>query len=518
MELYVFALIAFVILLPVLFFLPGGIARIGKVWIAGGGLLISLLGLLALNQYSLWMVAIFLFILVIVSSLVIGNRFGPQILAEGEAQDNESSSAVADTTEKDEKIFFAAVDEEESVIDNSSRGTAEFKEEENLLNLDWEPEKDEDTQVEFIPNEELEEIPILSETDDSDNDSQDPIDLEDVEASEDTDLTEEVILEEVMYENTPDVELSEIEWLIQQEEQEDTEPVHNLENVEALSDSEESIEDASIINAHEEAEDMEDEMEPLSEIEWMISQAETEQASHENVLSEDPQEKEDSVQDGELPPFELSADELSFLESGNAGIDEESEEEVDLSAEESLEADSDQDEDHSFGVELSERPEILQEEPELLSDTFEEEEEKLDELESSELDEGISDELTEVSDQETQDEIHPGTEESGQELDMRPPLQTLVIHTIVEELAYFKNKLSLAEFEALTKQYLHPELHDRDYYVLSQQLIQRYNELKEYKKLKLFIDEIEDRFSSYPILKSELNDYKEIAWMNMIKE
>ncbi|EDL64681.1 hypothetical protein [Bacillus sp. SG-1] len=506
MELYIFALIAFVILLPVLFFLPGGMTKKGRVWIAGGSLLISLLGLLALNQYPLWMVAIILFILVIVSSLVIGNRFGPQLLADGGVQDADNFAADADNVVKEEKIFFAAVDEVDDLVEDNPEEADDFSE--SGINMDSEENVQEDTLMEFITNEELEELPLLTVTDDSVNK---------VESVQDNDETEEIIIDE----DTSVEELSELEWLIQQEEQEDTGPVHTVENDEGSSDSEESLEELPIMDIQEKPVLPDEEMEPLSEIELMIHEAEDEPSILEPADHEPSQETSNTIpeESDELQPILLDDNEIKFFQSDYS---EEDQKLVELFSAESSETDSITPEEELLVKEaLSDMPVVLEEELDDLSDDGSSEEEMLQDAESepSDLEEGILSEPMENTEHESQDEIHSEFPEGVQEeSEVRSPLQTLVIQTIVEELAYYKNKMSLAEFEALIAQYMHPKLHDRDYYVLSQQLIQRYNELKEYKKLKLFIDEIEERFISYPVLKSELNDYKEIAWKNIVKE
>ncbi|WP_421380215.1 hypothetical protein ACOJQI_17345 [Bacillus salacetis] len=490
MEVYIFALIAFVVLLPVLFFLPGGITKKGKIGIAAGALFISLLGLLALNQYSLWMVAIILFILVMVSSLVIGNRFGPQLLAEDGVQETNSPASTEDI-EKEERVLFSTVGEVLEPAENTSEETGDPIEQGIIM------ESENDSQVE-TDEEGLEEIPLLAETDIPEEEVTRQIDFE-----ENDDLLEgeEEILEEMPNDITSEEDLSEIEWLIQQEDQ-DIEPVHNFENDEQVTDNDDSIEERPIIGASEESQsEMPDENdEILSEIELMIDQVEEDP---EAAISDVPK-VEDELETIELPNKEIESFEHEVSED-LLHLEEVTEEtEHNEEAEELLiEVDSSQIAEFEIPEE-----EKLNSNEDLLEEKFESLE---TEEEKPEQEEVISDELVE-------EEIRQENAQDDQESETHSPLQTRVIQTIAEELIYYKNKLSLKEFEELVGQYLHPKLHDRDYFVLSQQLIQRYHESKEFTKLKIFIDEIEERFISYPILKSELNDYKEIAWKNIVKQ
>jgi hypothetical protein len=508
MEEYIFALIAFVVLLPVLFFLPGGITKKGKIWIAGGGLLISLMGLLALNQYSLLMVAIILFLLVIVSSLVIGNRFGPQLLAEEGVQDTTNHADAG--TEKEERILFSTVEEELPSVMNASDETFDSSGEEIQL------ETEKEAEVEFIPDEELGELPLVTDLENPDHELKDQKDLQEDENALDNEETKEEILEEMPYEGTADEELSEIEWLIQQEEQDNTELVHNLESDEQVSE-EDTLEELSIIDAPEKSQsDLPDEeLETLSEIELMIHHADEETTSpladlEEELIHEDTFEHEEM---DELQPIEITNKELEFLKDGSLEETHEGQVQEYLVPIEEVTGDDELDEaEDSLPEErLSESPEVEELEEEFISENNSIKAKQ----ETDDQEELVSDDLTEKKEQ---DKTFSEEDLSAEETETRSPLQARVIQTIVEELAYYKDRLPLGEFESLAGQYMHPNLHDRDYYVLSQQLIQRYYESKEYKKLKTLIDGIEERFISYPILKSELNDYKEIAWKNIVKQ
>jgi hypothetical protein len=512
MEVYIFALIAFVVLLPVLFFLHGGITKKGKIGIAAGALFISLLGLLALNQYSLLMVAIILFILVMVSSLVIGNRFGPQLLAEDGVQET-SSSSEEENIEKEEKVLFSSMEEELAPIGTASEGTIHSEEEK----ISTQPEKD--SQVEFISDEELEEIPLLTETETPENEPKDSSHLQKDEDVKDN--LNESIQEELSAEHSSVEDLSELEKLILQGEHEDL--VHNLEDENKLPGDEDTLEELPAMEVHENDQSAlyEENMEPLSEIELMIHQAEEETISPEFEPQDDliNQDNLELAETDELKPIELPNTEIEFLEN----VLDEQDSELKVNSEKNVEVETnDRAEELLLEEGLSEKTKIenLEEEHEVILNEDFSEDGKLetDEMEESKPEEAVSEELIETEDQANEDGIYLQDEQPVKESEVHSPLQTRVIQTIIEELAYYRNKLPLGEFEAMVEQYLHPKLHDRDYFVLSQQLIQQYHELKEYKKLKLFIDEIEERFISYPILKSELNVYKEIAWKNIVKQ
>ncbi|MGF2617269.1 hypothetical protein FZC84_05395 [Rossellomorea vietnamensis] len=533
MEEYIFALIAFVLLLPVLFFMPGAMTRKGKVWIAGGGLLISLLGLLASNQYPLGLVAIILFILVIVSSVMFGNRFGPLLLAEeGLADRNNSAEAVAGT-ERPEKVLFTSVAEEqeppESILEEPEAVQEEALE-----------ESENDTRTEFI-NEDLEEIPLLTENGSSMYDIKEEAVLPEIEENvgQDSEDKEDSILEEDTLEQTVDEDLSEIEMLIQQEEGDHSEPVHNTDEVETLmADIDESLEESAHIGMNEdwESDERAEEHQELSEIELLIDGSDdTESAKDDSELYSDLEDDITADTEADQPEAnrdhalgELTEIEAEFLMAPAA-------DESDLEVLSLIEESMDEGEE-SKEIESSDEPEepVLEEgileageddiqtvESEILhsGDSIEQGEEQEEELEPAALLE--ADEMEDSSEESYHGEEDQSSEEEtqqGQEPEGNAQLQTLIIHTIAEELAYYRNKMALEEFEALAGQYLHPELHDRDYYVISQQLIQRYYESQEYEKMMAFIKGMEERFLSYPVLKSELNDYKEIAWKNTLKQ
>ncbi|MGM0844065.1 MAG: hypothetical protein ACQEUT_03735 [Bacillota bacterium] len=570
MEEYIFALIAFVLLLPVLYFMPGEISRKGKVLIAGGGLLISLLGLLANNQYPLLLVAIILFILVLVSSVMIGNRFGPLLLAEEGVQDRNSNAGADGEEERTERILFTATEEQQEFAQSHLEEKQEIAPEASLA------QSGNETKVEFI-NEDLEEIPLLTDAESTLGDSSEEAFMPEVEEnsrqySEDK---EESIEEEASPQHPDEEELSEIEMLIQHEKWEGSESVHITEQDETNVSSDEPLEELTLTASIEDSEldDESQENEELSEIELLIDRAdETDQSDldiEDEILSEgtsplkvveEPGVEEELSEieamidrtNDETAQSHLKLQEGTLPEDTNQPEAVKEPEETALGELSEIEAEflmtgQTVDDTDSFIEELT----TLEEEIEETRETMEEEIEEEDMTEIKTASEEVSEETSEVllseaplkqghQQEEEQDSVlleaaemqaaseksnlNPVDESIGdetfadQEPQKKDQLQTMVIHTIAEELSYFRNKMSLAEFEELAGQYLHPDLHDRDYYVLSQQLIQRYHESKEYRKMKVFIEKLEDRFMSYHALKSELNDYKEIAWKNIIKQ
>ncbi|MGD6968980.1 hypothetical protein ACQCVP_21405 [Rossellomorea vietnamensis] len=530
MEEYIFALIAFVLLLPVLLFLPGAMTRKGKVWIAGGGLLISLLGLLASNQYPLGLVAIILFILVIVSSVMIGNRFGPLLLAEEGVQDRNNSAEADTAADRPEKVLFTAVEEES--------GSAESTLEEPEAAQEEAPAESE-TRVEFI-NEDLEEIPLLIENDSTAYDIKEEAAGPETEAvaAQYSEEKEENILEEVSFQPSTDDELSEIEMLISQEEGERPEPLHNTNQDEAVVEAEEPLEELSDNSTIEnwDTVSVEEDNEELSEIELLIELSDESEPAEEELLESDIEHSTDAQTETEIEEAEVTTEELDLGEL------------TEIEAQFLMPSPSDEDDSEMEVLSPMEESIVEIEEPEepVLAEGLLEVEAADDEIRSDESDILISRDSTEVleeqeeelqpvlqsdlsydaemmilpadSHQENADESIEEETQQEQEPQGNAQLQTLIIHTIAEELAYYRNKMSLEEFEALAAQYMQPELHDRDFYVLSQQLIQRYHESQEFKKMKAFIEGMEERFMTYPLLKSELNDYKEMAWKNIIKQ
>ena len=79
-----------ILLLPILYFIPIGISEKGKLFIAGIAFGLTLLGLVASTQYSIWMIGIMLMVLLGLSSYVIEQRFsGLIVLTAGTEMDLE---------------------------------------------------------------------------------------------------------------------------------------------------------------------------------------------------------------------------------------------------------------------------------------------------------------------------------------------------------------------------------------------------------------------------------------------
>ncbi len=81
---YLFSILALVLLLPILYFIPIGISVKGKILIASVAFGLTLLGLVASSQYPIWMIGIMLLVLLGISSYMIEQRFsGLLVLATG---------------------------------------------------------------------------------------------------------------------------------------------------------------------------------------------------------------------------------------------------------------------------------------------------------------------------------------------------------------------------------------------------------------------------------------------------
>lgn len=90
-----------------------------------------------------------------------------------------------------------------------------------------------------------------------------------------------------------------------------------------------------------------------------------------------------------------------------------------------------------------------------------------------------------------------------------------IMKTMLEIIALSETSLPEEAFQELVKSYLHPDLHDRDYYTFAKILIDHHLAHAQFEKCSTFITRIEDRFHSYGYLSEELSHIKQYAQNQM---
>jgi hypothetical protein len=83
-------------------------------------------------------------------------------------------------------------------------------------------------------------------------------------------------------------------------------------------------------------------------------------------------------------------------------------------------------------------------------------------------------------------------------------IQKDLFSSLVEEVLLLKHRLNHNEYEKLLIQYLEPSLPDQHYLTFAQLLIEHYISVQKYSTLAVFLNSIQPRFNTYPVVNAEL--------------
>jgi hypothetical protein len=406
---YLFSLLALILLLPILYFIPIGISVKGKLFIAGIAFGLTLLGLVASTQYSIWMIGIMLMVLLGLSSYVIEQRFsGLIVLTAGTEMDLEEEPV-------------QIVHKHKGLKDHLHNKKDESQGEEEKLELIEDTVDSAQVEVEMAPieMEDLYEIEVDVAEEESENDTSIEQD-EPLQASEIKEIIPTVETESIK------VDDDESEWFI--------ENANEYEDIGKMNETEEENESSDIV---------------LSEIERLINEPD-------ETIEYEKEEMKEAFDD-------------------------------DSEAVEDLE-----------GLLASE-----------------------DELEDALVDDFVEDEKAEISEG-TQDRIVEGISEEDLHVHAFPERSRImreVMKTMIEQITLSKSILSSHQMENMIKHYLHPSLHDQDYYTFARILMDHYISKGQYEDLHMFTEGIAKRFIGYPYIKMDIEQTNEFAWkkLNEIK-
>ncbi|MFD2681451.1 hypothetical protein [Bacillus seohaeanensis] len=120
MYIYLFAILVFIMLIPILYFIPTVFSVKGKVGFASIALCFSVLSIFAKTQYSWWIVGVLLLLLLVVTSYLIDQRF---------------TSVFFETIDSNEEAIENPVDINNKVkieINNDSEGLVEQNEKSDM--------------------------------------------------------------------------------------------------------------------------------------------------------------------------------------------------------------------------------------------------------------------------------------------------------------------------------------------------------------------------------------------------
>ncbi|RBP04297.1 hypothetical protein [Rossellomorea aquimaris] len=398
---YLFSLLALILLLPILYFIPIGISVKGKLLIAGIAFGLTLLGLVASTQYPIWMIGIMLMVLLGLTSYVIEQRFsGLLVLATGTEMDLEEEP-------------MQIVHEHKGLKDNLHNKKGEIEAEEEKLDLIEDTVNSVPVEEEIAPIE-LEDLYKI-EVDVAEEDLETDGSLKQDEPLQAVDIIEGYPAAEAESKKVDD---DESEWFI--------ENAGEYEDNEANKEIEEGNESSDIV---------------LSEIERLMNEP--------DETIEDEEMKD--VVDDHLEPVE----DLEDL----PGSEDELEDDL-----------------------------VEGEDPEIFEDT----------------EDSIAEEISE-------EDLHV--------LPERSRIMREVMKTMIEQITLSKSILSAHQMENMIKHYLHPSLHDQDYYTFAKILMDHYISTEQYDDLQMFTDGISKRFNEYPYIKMDIEQTNEFAWekLNEIK-
>ncbi|WP_406686690.1 hypothetical protein [Rossellomorea vietnamensis] len=388
---YLFSLLALILLLPILYFIPIGISHGGKLLIAGVSFGLTLLGLVASAQYPMWLIGLMLLSLLAILSYVMEQRFsGILVVAEGHDQDVK----------------------EEQWLETPAH--VEFK-------SDLHNDKEASNEVSEVKD--VEEIAAVEKS------------------------------------------VKEIE----SEDHKQGDMLDGKETSETFEDIEPLQEDDEILPVHVDTEITSTQVQE-DESEWFIENA--------NELIEEP----DAIE-GDFELFEADLSEIESMINDPDEIEVEETEETEVYMEELAEVIVESD---GPIVEEIEEPVSAGEEA-VLEDSIDGEDDLID-------------------------HHRAGDDAFIDELSKRSRIMREIMKTMIEQITLSRSLLTDDQMENMIKHYLHPSLHDQDYYTFARILMDHYISTKKYEDLDMFIKGIEERFREYPYIIMDLDQTKEYAW------
>jgi hypothetical protein len=455
--------ISLIVLVIILFVLPLPFSNKGKSIIASVSCMIALLGIFAQSVYGPWQILLFLSMLALLSSYFLVKRYSPLLFAHG------SSSTEEDIWETGEEVLDVEKNErkDQNEIDGMT-STSELE-----TNHDEEKAGSSSTDLNETFDHESNEL-IKKE---------DVMDVLKVQLEDESDTLTSTNMEEGLVREKNNV----------------IEPIEKKEVEEQVDDVVSRVEQWI-------AEENDDVIEPLGEDE-LFSEQDNDFNDVEKWIAEENESIIDRIDENE----QLDENQIDVLE---------------LERTEDIEELAD-----SFGMPNNELEEDIQKQE--LDESSEQQDVELieDSIERNhEMSEWLSDESPssendgeeELSLQETpKDEINQNYEtiknknveevRLEDEQNRSTALQKELLHTMVEQLILSKNFVSPIEYEQLIRHHLHPSLHDHEYFLFAQLLMEHYVETDNKQALKSFIQSIENRYEAYPLLMKQLQMIKQLT-------
>ncbi|MFC4320962.1 hypothetical protein [Litchfieldia salsa] len=156
---YIFSVIAFLILIPVMMKLPLGIKSSSKIIILVGAFLISIIGIMAVPLLGIWKVALVLLCLSIMLVLLLEKR-----IEESTVTVSGMTSEVYSAKPKNNQIIV-----QDQIGDKVEQGSYITNQDENIFDQEQEHDEPENLEAQIQVNQALEEVASSEETNTNDN-------------------------------------------------------------------------------------------------------------------------------------------------------------------------------------------------------------------------------------------------------------------------------------------------------------------------------------------------------------
>lgn len=445
LESLVIAIISLLIILPIIYFLPIGFTKKGKLLILFCAFIVFSIGIVLKTVLSVWQTGLVLILLAIGTSYLIGKRYGNQLFIHDENSAEFEDKVIKFEIEDDieEEIRSQASPEKEKALPGDQKIVSPLTHEvdEELVD-EIEPienQKNDDSVMESIhvENEEL----------------QDEIHKNEMDANQDFDE----LLKEIELELNHNNEVQRTDEMIEaSEETIEVEPIDIDEE-----------DDDLLITAPSTLEEIQIDSLPVN-----IDEQHNEESSIEEIPLIEP--SENNLEENEVDSIEEDVILSIPVENENS------------IQEEQMEASQNQIEEAKELVKL--------EENEIITLENEQDDETKEDDPSTEIVEAV-----EVED-DTQD-----NQDNQENQDNNQALRQQLFATMISQIKLSRNKISNSHYEKIILDHLHPQLSDHDYYTFVSLLIEHYIHTGQIEELSSLLSQNRVRFEKYPVILQEIN-------------
>lgn len=442
LESLVIAIISLLIILPIIYFLPIGFTKKGKLLILFCAFIVFSIGIALKTVLSVWQTGLVLILLAVGASYLIGKRYGNQLFIHDE-----------NSAEFEDKVIKFEIEDD---IEEEIRSQVSLEKDKVLPR----EQKIVSPLTQAVDEERVEEIEPI------DNQKNDDFVMENIQV-ENEELQDEIHKNEMDANHNFDELLKEIELELN----------HNNElqrTDEMIEASEETIE-VEPIDIDEEDDDL---------LITAPSTLEEIQIDSLPVNIDEQHNEESSIE--EIPliePSEINLEEIevdSIEEDVILSIPVENENSI---QEEQMEASQNQIEEAQELVKL--------EENEIITLENEQDDETKEDDPSTEIVEAV--------------EVEDDTQDNQENQDNNQALRQQLFATMISQIKLSRNKISNSHYEKIILDHLHPQLSDHDYYTFVSLLIEHYIHTVQIEELSSLLSQNRVRFEKYPVILQEIN-------------